>query len=380
MKNLTQDLKRAFQYRIAHLFLSIISICLIIFLPGCSQENDSLLLPGQQLDDATLVANQLKQLHQTRANDYSTVLITTAPSVTFTVEKTAPILVDWGDGNREYDVFTHTYTDNFPAHTICFYDPANSMTKLQITDQQLIFLDVTKNEALIQLHCVINRLTTLDVSKNQNLEELTCGLSKLTELDISKNIKLKKLMTTGTPIVYLNLIGAVDLEELNCANNRLMSLDLSTNLKLKQLQCHSNQLNELDISKNTELIRVKCQINNLKRIKISSPTKLKTLHCTYNQIDSLDVSNCLALEEFYCANNQIAYLKISNQSALIAIDCRNNPFEKVANAVLNFIQGLPDRNGKDQGSIWFSPSINESGCLTTVQTFCTIFNWELKVE
>ena len=84
---------------------------------------------------------------------------------------------------------------------------------------QLMSLDVSKNEALSELDCYGNQLTSLDVSKNGALSELKCYRNQLTSLDVSKNEALTELL---------------------CYGNRLTSLDVSKNSMLTVLNCNSN--------------------------------------------------------------------------------------------------------------------------------------------
>lgn len=358
MKNLQDDQRSQRNKTFFRLFMPWVSMCLLLFFGSCSEQPEEFEVP-ETLDDAALVAAQLNQLHRTRANDaYSTVLITTAKSVNFQVAKTGRILVDWGDGNQEYDVFSHTYTDNFPAHTICFYDPDTTMTELGCALSELVFLDVAKNVALKKINCAVNRLTHLDFSPNKHLEEIILLSNRFLSLDFSQNSALRVLNCGSNQITYLNMTNNENLEELVCKENRLSNIDVSKNLKLKKLYCGNNELVSLNLS------------NNL---------SLEELDCYMNKIDNLNLTNCLLLYLLNCSYNQIVDLKISNQSNVEIIVCNNNPFEKLNNAVLSFIQGLPNRSGKNSGSIWFSPAINESGSLNIVQSFCDIFNWKMEL-
>lgn len=73
-----------------------------------------------------------------------------------------------------------------------------------------------------------NQLKSIDVSKNFSLEELTCDNNELTQLDVSQNTAL---------------------EYLYCPRNQLTKLDVSKNSALRYLACDVNQLTNLDISK-----------------------------------------------------------------------------------------------------------------------------------
>ena len=64
---------------------------------------------------------------------------------------------------------------------------------MNVWNNQLTELDVSKNTALTTLDVSSNQLTELDVSKNTALTYLRVESNKLTELDVSKNTRLKYL-------------------------------------------------------------------------------------------------------------------------------------------------------------------------------------------
>lgn len=69
-------------------------------------------------------------------------MTTLSQTPSFTVAKNDDITVDWGDGVKEINIFSHTYSDEGP-HEIRFYGKASAITTLMCNDSQLIFLDVT---------------------------------------------------------------------------------------------------------------------------------------------------------------------------------------------------------------------------------------------
>jgi hypothetical protein len=145
-------------------------------------------------------------------------------------------------------------------------------------------LDVSKNTALLRLHCYINRLTELDVSKNTALLRLHCSTNQLTELDVSKNTALK---------------------ELYCSNHQLTTLDVSKNTALKELYCSNNRLNSLDVSKNTALTKLDCSKNRLTELDIRSNKNLEILDCEENRLKTLLMYNNEYLHYIVCYHNQI---------------------------------------------------------------------------
>ena len=130
-----------------------------------------------------------------------------------------------------------------------------SLTYLDLWNNQLTELDVSKNTALTKLYVRHNKLTELDVSKNTALTDLRVESNKLTKLDVS-----------NTALTYLNVW-----------NNQLTELDVSKNTALTTLDVSSNQLTELDVSKNTALTYLRVESNKLTELDVSKNTRLKYL-------------------------------------------------------------------------------------------------------
>lgn len=146
--------------------------------------------------------------------------------------------------NQLVQAGTKTYNDYFPDDNLA-KEVAETMNKNadeSVTVEELA--KVTKLDARSQgiedstgieyltglevLNLEDNQLKSIDVSKNLNLKELTCSNNPLANLDVSKNLAL---------------------EELTCENNELTQLDVSQNTALEYLYCPRNQLTKLDVRK-----------------------------------------------------------------------------------------------------------------------------------
>ncbi|MBR4444137.1 MAG: leucine-rich repeat domain-containing protein, partial [Clostridia bacterium] len=90
---------------------------------------------------------------------------------------------------------------------------------IDVSNQGLTSLDVSRNTALNYLNCYNNQLTTLDVSMNTALTRLFCGKNQLTSLDVSKNTALKYLWCNSNQLTCLDVSKNTALIDLNCYNN-----------------------------------------------------------------------------------------------------------------------------------------------------------------
>lgn len=247
----------------------------------------------------------------------------------FTVKKNSDIEVDWGDGIREKNVFTHMYTDSVSEHEVIFYGKENALTELYCANNKLTSLRLDGNLALIILGCGNNKLTTLDVSKNTFLEVLDCRTNQLTTLDLTRN---------------------TELESLSCFENQFVTLDVSKNTKLKSFSISFNKLTSLDVCKNT---------------------RLAVLYCSGNQLNTLDVSKNIHLTELYCSENQLTTLDISMNTAIVKLLCYSNPFIVNESALTFLANSLPQRKSGSSGElrIW-----NDSSAIW-IQAICNEKNW-----
>jgi hypothetical protein len=205
----------------------------------------------------------------------SVMTMTTAPStlkVNIGLLGSGKATIDWGDGKNEkiaklcnlaeypYFVYYHTYSDTL-AHTITII--GKDILVLYCENNQLINLDISKNEKIISLFCNKNNLTNLDVSKNIELKSLDCKNNQLKNLNISKNTKLTSLF---------------------CRENYLTNLNVCENTVLYLLDCGYNQLTNLDLSKNIELEILRCENNNFSETALNE--MFKTI-CVYNKTNAL---------------------------------------------------------------------------------------------
>jgi Leucine-rich repeat (LRR) protein len=221
-------------------------------------------------------------------------------------DRVGTAVIDWGDGEidnvRVSSIgdrrFRHSY-DTLGIYTVTI--TGGNISHLDIKDQRLINLDVSKSPNLKKINCAFNRLTVLDMSKNIKLTDLDCHFMELTSLDVSKNIKLTNL---------------------NCCDNRLTSLDVSNNIELTNLNCSGNRLTSLDVSNNIELTNLVCSGNRL--------------------LTSLDISQNTALQELSANFNRLTSLDASNNTELILLNCINNDFSTTALNAL-FVT-LPNRD------------------------------------
>lgn len=146
------------------------------------------------------------------------------------------------------------------------------------------------------------------------LERLNVNNNRLTSLDVSKNTRLTSLYCATNTLEHLDVTGCPELVDLNCERNRLTELNLAGNPKLVQLYCRHNSLTQLDVSRNLELVFIETFDNSLTSFDCSMLKKLEFLHIDYNKLTTLNMSGNPALKDsgFVAANNHLDTLVLPN--------------------------------------------------------------------
>lgn len=146
------------------------------------------------------------------------------------------------------------------------------------------------------------------------LERLNVNNNRLTSLDVSKNTRLTSLYCATNALGHLDVTGCPELVDLNCERNRLTELNLAGNPKLVQLYCRHNSLTQLDVSRNLKLVFIETFDNSLTSFDCSMLKKLEFLHIDYNKLTTLNMSGNPALKDsgFVAANNHLDTLVLPN--------------------------------------------------------------------
>ena len=211
-----------------------------------------------------------------------------------------------------------------------------NLTYLKVYDNQITNLDVSKNIKLETLDVTDNKITNLDVSKNIKLEKLNVTGNKITSLDVSKNIKLETLdvgnisMTNGdategnNKITNLDVSKNTNLTYLNAFCSGITSLDVSKNINLTYLYVSCNKITSLDVSKNLNLTSLDVSYTKITSLDVSKNIKLETLDVNDNKITSLDVSKNLNLTDLFAGRSQLTSLDVSKNVKLTQLDVSDN--------------------------------------------------------
>lgn len=225
---------------------------------------------------------------------------------------------DWDDielssvrGLEYLEALTYLNVNNNPI-TSLDVSKNKELTTLYCNNAALTSLDVSHNTKLIRLECKNNSLGSLNINNCAGLTRLYCGNNQLTHLNLDQSPKLKELDADINSLSELDVSKNVNLKSLSCARNNLASLNLSNNPELTSLMCSGTSLTSLDVSQNAKLEALYCESNQLITLDVSRNTKLNTLYCSNNQLISLDVRHCPRLKYLFCSENRISSLDLEN--------------------------------------------------------------------
>lgn len=181
-------------------------------------------------------------------------------------------VVDWGDGQWGPLYLDDSYTKNYETaeeRVIRFYGQ-DTLYKL--------------------LYCQNMGLRSIDVTKDTALETLQISDGELISLDVSHNPHLKQLACDGNPLRSLNLQNNRVLEMLTCFNCNLTALDISSCPELEILTCNDNPIGQLDLSNNLALTSINCSKCGLATLDIEQCVNLSSLYCTENLFSLSELS------------------------------------------------------------------------------------------
>ena len=169
-----------------------------------------------------------------------------------------------------------------------------------------------------------NKLSTVDVSKMKGLTSLNLSINKLASLNVSQNKQLTSLLCLKNELVSLDVANLTLLTELNCSNNHIESLNLSKNTALTTLDVSKNALTTLDVTKCNLLVEFACNDNSLTKLYLGNQPSLPVLNCSANNLAELSLAGCSALTDLDCSKNALTTLNIVPASKLQTLNCSTN--------------------------------------------------------
>lgn len=200
-----------------------------------------------------------------------------------------------------------------------------SLTELCVNDNDFTTFDVSTNTALQKLDVSGNALSQIQLNKNKSLTELRVSNNQLEELSLTANTALTIVAADQNRLTALDLAKNIKLKEVNISENQLTEINLRKSTALVQLDVSQNQLKALSLDeKFTALSVLKLAGNQITTLNLAPLNQLTVLDISGNGYRTLDLAGNTMLEELYVSDNRLEILDISMLSGLRILKCSNN--------------------------------------------------------
>jgi hypothetical protein len=161
-----------------------------------------------------------------------------------------------------------------------FYSNLPSLQSLNIGNNDVTDLNLSRSPNLTTLNCSNNDIATIDFSGFVNLTDLNIAANQLTNIDISACKNLSTLNVASNNLTSIYLANNAALRVLDISNNNLTKLDLVKNPNINQLSVAANsQLTSITISiydTNTNMNNVIANATGL------APSGTRYVFCSYS--------------------------------------------------------------------------------------------------
>ncbi|URC13838.1 T9SS type A sorting domain-containing protein [Flavobacterium sp. B183] len=266
-----------------------------------------------------------------------------------------------------------------------------ALETLNCKNNQLTYLDFTKNPNLTSLDCSNNKLVSLDLNNEKNtllnkstslfnnnpdlkciqvddesysntnwanLKDATASYNKfcnsftaipdanfegkLIALGIDTDGKNGKVLSSSiAAVTTLNVSnsnisnlkgieGFTALKELNVSSNLLVEINLTKNLKLTTLNCNSNKILSLNLSANTELTQIQSSSNNLYSLNLKNGKNTNLTNMTLGNFTNNPSLTCIEVDDINYSTTNWANAKDAN--ANYSVTCTSVAFTIIPDA------------------------------------------------
>ena len=219
-----------------------------------------------------------------------------------------------------------------------------NLTLLSSWSNALTEIDVTQNVLLERLELVDNQIANIDVTKNTELTILWLESNALASVDISQNAKLVNLAIGYNSFTSLDVTNNPDLWAITAEDNNITEIDISNNLKLVHFWVFNNP--------------------NYNKVDVSKQPLLSSMGIWNTSITTLDLSNNPSFNRLYAADNfLLEHLDIRNENNLnvTAFNVGNTPNLTCINADATISQTMTDSGktfSQDCGDFVYIPDPN----------------------
>lgn len=194
-----------------------------------------------------------------------------------------------------------------------------NLTSLNVSQNNLISLDLMSNTKLTSLNARNNQIEELSISRLSDLDYLNLSNNSLDSIDLSTLTKLRVLFISNNNLTSIDVSNNTSLEYLNLALLDLTAIDVSMLSVLKSLQIQVNDISEVDLSANVNLETIDAGGNVLTELDLSTNSELNQVSVDANLIETLDLSN----------NLKLLVVEVRNNPNLVSLNLKNGHNEDI---------------------------------------------------
>jgi hypothetical protein len=179
------------------------------------------------------------------------------------------------------------------------------LEEIYLAGNYLSSIDVSKNTNTILLDLTANQLTTITgLSKLIKLENLNLSFNYIEELTMV-NTSLEILHISNNDLIFLDITAAINITNVLLTTNKLITLDISSNKKLQTLLVSDNQLQSIDLSENKSLTHLHLFSNMLTNLDVGNNQNLIELKVDRNPgLSCIQIASGQNIPTVSLSNNQ----------------------------------------------------------------------------
>lgn len=300
-----------------------------------------------------LMAGCLQAFTPLFAQDHAVTMTTGKPvgsTLTFMVNRTNGVTVDWGDGTQvsypkgDAEVII---IEGVTKGKDIVLKSTTDLKMLACNDCGLTALNLSAAPELRSLYCQNNELTTLDLKPVAKLTDLNCANNnvKFTSSSLSEKVlpKLETLNIANNEGSGTFKVASSTLQQININDNAYTSVVVTQNSMLDVFKADNNDIKSLYLTNSAYTSVLSCNNNNrfaTLKVPADGLPEMRYVSLDNCQLKEIDMSSSSYLMSLSCKNNNATELLLPSEK-LFMLDCSGNNlafchFPSVANKPVYF--------------------------------------------
>ena len=191
------------------------------------------------------------------------------------------------------------------------------------TTSDVAYILVPQDELLTALEIRNQQLTDINITKARSLGDLRLVGTGLSQIDLGYNRGLRNLEITGNHFSTLNIRGVNDayqknlLQDINLSNNGITEIKLNDMGTIRNLNLSGNQLTELSLKDADNMQTLNLSHNLLTTANLSYCTLMTDCNLSHNNIAEVVMPAENSLQNFLCNDNNLSFATLPRVDASV---------------------------------------------------------------